>query len=275
MSEDIQGSREGSWQASEQLCGCKKFSGGKVKLLRSEKLKWPFSRPSINTLRADLREAKGTLMLMLQMTTLALSKKMADFDASASSEQGDMYAIIVAFQREHEERKSHEAVAAKKRLRNGKPVRSSIDSLSTKVEQDSDSIFSGQTARGSSPTLSGASTPKAARPAPIAIPMINTMTTRKMVQSQPGGIEQKDRPDDCEDKQADASEPEPQRALLAHSSTGSSSTDLLISRSSTGSSHMNSPPSTINSSSYRLSTPAGSIFQMKLARNFECSCSSP
>lgn len=67
-------------KASEQLRDCKqgRMAGGKIKLSRAEKAKWPFLQPSIDTLRADLREAKGTLMLMLQVTSLALSKRMAD-----------------------------------------------------------------------------------------------------------------------------------------------------------------------------------------------------
>ena len=65
-------------RASEQIRSCKRLTGGKIKLSKAEKAKWPFLQPSIDTLRADLREAKGTLMLMLQVTSLALSKRMAD-----------------------------------------------------------------------------------------------------------------------------------------------------------------------------------------------------
>lgn len=50
---------------------------GKIKLSKSEKAKWPFLQPSIESLRIDLREAKGTLMLMLQVTNLAVSQRMA------------------------------------------------------------------------------------------------------------------------------------------------------------------------------------------------------
>ena len=50
---------------------------GKIKLSRSEKVKWPFLQPSIESLRIDLREAKGTLILMLQLMSLAVSQKMA------------------------------------------------------------------------------------------------------------------------------------------------------------------------------------------------------
>ena len=67
-------------KASEQLRDCKqgRLTGGKIKLSRAEKAKWPFLQPSVDTLRADLREAKGTLMLILQVTSLALNKRMAD-----------------------------------------------------------------------------------------------------------------------------------------------------------------------------------------------------
>lgn len=65
-------------RASEQIRGCKRLNGARIKLSKAEKAKWPFLQPSIDILRADLREAKGTLMLMLQVTSLALSKKMAD-----------------------------------------------------------------------------------------------------------------------------------------------------------------------------------------------------
>ena len=61
--------------ASQQLRTKNKFVG-KIKLSRSEKVKWPFLQPNIESLRVDLREAKGTLMLMLQIMNLALSRKM-------------------------------------------------------------------------------------------------------------------------------------------------------------------------------------------------------
>ena len=65
-------------KASEQLRSKGRFSGSKIKLSRMEKAKWPFLQPSIESLRIDLREAKGTLMLILQVTTLAFSKRMAE-----------------------------------------------------------------------------------------------------------------------------------------------------------------------------------------------------
>ncbi|KAL8654959.1 MAG: hypothetical protein Q9226_003226 [Calogaya cf. arnoldii] len=68
-------------EASEQL-RTKTRIIGKIKLSKSEKLKWPFLQPSIESLRIDLREAKGTLMLMLQVTNLALSQKMATINGT-------------------------------------------------------------------------------------------------------------------------------------------------------------------------------------------------
>ncbi|KAE8387092.1 hypothetical protein BDV23DRAFT_186664 [Aspergillus alliaceus] len=48
------------------------------KLRSVQKLKWPFLKPEIDTMREELKEAKGTLMLMLQLASLAMSRKMMD-----------------------------------------------------------------------------------------------------------------------------------------------------------------------------------------------------
>ncbi|KAE8153080.1 hypothetical protein BDV25DRAFT_45298 [Aspergillus avenaceus] len=48
------------------------------KLSSMQKLKWPFLKPEIDTMREELKEAKGTLMLMLQLASLNLSRKMMD-----------------------------------------------------------------------------------------------------------------------------------------------------------------------------------------------------
>ena len=67
-------------EASEQLRTREKTRDrfvGKIRLSKSEKIKWPFLQPSIESLRIDLREAKGTLILMLQVINLAVSQKMA------------------------------------------------------------------------------------------------------------------------------------------------------------------------------------------------------
>lgn len=52
-------------KASEMLRGRRQRVGEKVKLSMMEKAKWPFLQPGLEALRVDLREAKGTLMLML------------------------------------------------------------------------------------------------------------------------------------------------------------------------------------------------------------------
>ena len=65
-------------KASKQIRESKWLTVGKIKLSNAEKAKWPFLQPSIEILRGDLREAKGTLMLMLQLGSLALCKRMAD-----------------------------------------------------------------------------------------------------------------------------------------------------------------------------------------------------
>ncbi|KAL8809301.1 MAG: hypothetical protein Q9200_003535 [Gallowayella weberi] len=73
-------------EASEQLRTRDRFVG-KIKLSKSEKAKWPFLQPSIESLRIDLREAKGTLMLMLQVMNLAISQRMATIDMVPNSSQ--------------------------------------------------------------------------------------------------------------------------------------------------------------------------------------------
>lgn len=65
-------------KASKQMSHCVRLPGGKVELSKTEMIKWPFLQPHINSLRDDLKEAKGTLMLMLQLWLLALSKRAAE-----------------------------------------------------------------------------------------------------------------------------------------------------------------------------------------------------
>ncbi len=104
-------------RASEQLRGISRLKGGKVELSKYEKAKWPFLQPGIESLRGDLREAKGTLMVMLQVATLALSKKMADFNASTTSnmiEQGDLIRAIISLHQSNEFMMSGEATIARK-----------------------------------------------------------------------------------------------------------------------------------------------------------------
>ena len=65
--------------ASRQLRTCKRDWLGKVELSRTERLRWPFLHRRMDTLRNELQEAKGTLMLMLQISSLAVAKQMAEW----------------------------------------------------------------------------------------------------------------------------------------------------------------------------------------------------
>lgn len=85
------------------------MSGEKFELSMLERVKWPFLQPNIDTLRVEMRDAKSTLMLMLQVASLALNKRM--FDASLStSEHEDYVRTIVALElqrREEQEKPKH------------------------------------------------------------------------------------------------------------------------------------------------------------------------
>ncbi|KAI4257644.1 MAG: hypothetical protein L6R42_005525 [Xanthoria sp. 1 TBL-2021] len=88
--------------ASEQLKTRDRIVG-KIKLSKSEKAKWPFLQPSIESLRIDLREAKGTLMLMLQLMNLRASQRMAAIHhttATSVVEQREIYRAILAIQKQ-------------------------------------------------------------------------------------------------------------------------------------------------------------------------------
>lgn len=88
-------------KASEQLRKCKpgrgRMTGEKIELSATEKAIWPFFQPRIDTLKTDLRDAKSTLMMMLQVASLALSKRMADATLSRSEHQ-DLVRAIVALE---------------------------------------------------------------------------------------------------------------------------------------------------------------------------------
>ncbi|KAK0512821.1 hypothetical protein JMJ35_004838 [Cladonia borealis] len=98
-------------KASKQIRESKWLSVGKMKLSNAEKAKWPFLQPSIEILRGDLREAKGTLMLMLQLGSLALCKRMADINQEASlnkTEQRDFMLAIKALLQDQKDAKRDE-----------------------------------------------------------------------------------------------------------------------------------------------------------------------
>ena len=230
-------------RASKQLRSCRKFPGGKVKLSKSEKLKWPFLQPSIDILRADLREAKATLMLMLQVTTLALSKKMADLSASANSEQGDLYRAVIALQQQQQQQqqKSHEAVGGEKRLSDG-----TKGSLPARFKQGSDSETSSITAKDCPPIFSRSSTPRAAQTSPAA-PVFCAMTIPKATERPQNDSESDGLAKENFDTAAAARSKHPMAPLAeeAHSSN----VTLPSSESSLDHSGTNTPVSTLDSSS--------------------------
>lgn len=65
-------------RASKQIRTNTSNLGKKVTLSKIERLKWPFLQPGFDDLRTDLRDSRETLILILQVTTLAYSKKLAE-----------------------------------------------------------------------------------------------------------------------------------------------------------------------------------------------------
>ena len=63
-------------KASKQIDNDKEnVSQEEVTLSRMERIKWIFQQPQLNALRDDLGKAKDSLVLVLQLATLAYSKK--------------------------------------------------------------------------------------------------------------------------------------------------------------------------------------------------------
>ncbi|KAL9070380.1 MAG: hypothetical protein Q9161_004939 [Pseudevernia consocians] len=97
-------------RASAQL-RCKpgrgRMNGEKIELTTIEKMKWPFLQKNINDLRADLRDAKSTLMLMLQLATLTLSKRTAEASLLKSEYEDVVHAIVALELQRQEEQNSH------------------------------------------------------------------------------------------------------------------------------------------------------------------------
>ena len=64
-------------KASADIRKSNRLAGKQISLSRTERAKWPFLQPRMKSLRADLQEAKLTLIFMLQTTTLAYSIKLS------------------------------------------------------------------------------------------------------------------------------------------------------------------------------------------------------
>ena len=74
--------------------GLGKMRAPKIELSMIERAKWPFLQPRIDGLRTDLRDAKSTLMLLLEVANLALNKRRADAPESATELQDSIRAIV-------------------------------------------------------------------------------------------------------------------------------------------------------------------------------------
>lgn len=88
-------------KASKQIEG-KKAVAGKVTLTVSERAKWPFLQPNMDRLRADLRDSKLNLQLMLSITTLANAQMLYLEKASSPAphlERQHVEALILSMQR--------------------------------------------------------------------------------------------------------------------------------------------------------------------------------
>lgn len=68
---------EGLRKASKQL-RANPQSKDPIRLSPAEMVKWPFVKPQMDDMREELRDAKGTLMLMLQVAMLRYSKKVME-----------------------------------------------------------------------------------------------------------------------------------------------------------------------------------------------------
>ena len=71
----------------------------KVVLSKTERLRFPFLQPSLDALRGELGDARGTLLLILQVTTLAYSKKLAELNRPTvldQEEQAELMRSILA-----------------------------------------------------------------------------------------------------------------------------------------------------------------------------------
>ena len=69
----------------------------KIKLSRLERMKWPFLQPGMESLRSALRDAKGTLTLILQLVHLRHAHMTASLDRE---EQSDLVRMIAAMKRQ-------------------------------------------------------------------------------------------------------------------------------------------------------------------------------
>ncbi|KAI9851164.1 MAG: hypothetical protein M1830_006919, partial [Pleopsidium flavum] len=80
-------------KAYRQISG-KNSDGDMVVLSRAERMRWPFLQPGIEGLRAELEKSKGTLMLVLQVTTLGYTEALAKANKPANMTVGEKEQLI-------------------------------------------------------------------------------------------------------------------------------------------------------------------------------------
>ena len=105
-------------KASSQLAENASNMPIKITLRSSEKAKWPFLQPKIDLLKRDLQDAKNTLMLMLQVTTLAFARKLSELEAAKANDAYDMQSMmrtILAIHNDHNDNANPTSVGSRKR----------------------------------------------------------------------------------------------------------------------------------------------------------------
>ena len=87
-------------RASKQLRGVydsttkSQDTSAKVNLSKIERMKWPFLQPPMESLRSALRDAKGTLMLVLQVVHLRHAQRTGSMDSEGQTDLIRMIATI-------------------------------------------------------------------------------------------------------------------------------------------------------------------------------------
>jgi len=85
-------------RAFEQM-GKRPALRSKIELSRFEKAKWPFLQPQFDELRSDLRDAKGNLVLMIAVASLALAQRDGRQRPIHDTERLEFTSTIVQLQR--------------------------------------------------------------------------------------------------------------------------------------------------------------------------------
>ncbi|KAI9873560.1 MAG: hypothetical protein M1830_010852 [Pleopsidium flavum] len=85
-------------KASRQVSGKVTVDGGMLVPSHAERMKWPFLQPGIEGLRAELEKSKGTLMLVLQVTTPGYTEALAKANKPANMTVGEKEQLIHAIE---------------------------------------------------------------------------------------------------------------------------------------------------------------------------------